>query len=461
MKTKNLYLIALLILGLSVRFFFLNQPMRFDESMTFLEIVNRPSRLFYFHGPNNQVAHTVLVKGAVAIFGPHPAAIRLPAFLAGIAAIPLISVLCRRFGTDHSGILAPLGMAILPYLILFSTNARGYSLLVLLTVLLVILLLKYTERPSMLCCGAVSLVSALGMLTLPSMAFPLAGLYIWTILVLVGRKTRFGEIFFTFALPWPALTLIFTFLLYIPVIRATGGLSPIIHNRFMTPQPWNEFINGIPGHIREVWGIYTRDIPLPAQAAAGLLFLGGIAVSAVRRAWSLLFLFPSLLLGSALVLIVNHRIPFTRTWIFFIPFFLVVADAGFAYFINKASFRLQKALLPALVVLGTFFAGNLALRDAIAYYPDTGFFPEAEAVAMHLKTILEPGDVVHVYDSDEFPLSFYLWYNGLPPALTNIAPDPQKQYYVVHRRNYSIADMEPVPVAKIAGIGQAEIWLGK
>lgn len=455
-----LYLAAVTLLGLIVRAYFLNQPMRFDESMTFLEFIAQPSRFFYYLGPNNQVLHTILVKYSTLIFGPHPAVIRLPAFLAGAAAIPLSYLLCRRLNPGRAGLLAPLGMAVFPYLVLFSTNARGYSLQVLLSIMLALVLKNSESGPRLASSIAISCVAALGLLALPSTLFIVAGLFTWHTLALLTRRVRIGSILSRFALPVTAGTLLLTLLLYLPVFVSTGGVLQVARNQFVTPQSWSEFARELPGHIRMTGTVFGRDLPLPVLCLGLALFAAGLAAAAARRNWSSLLLFPCLVFGSGLILTINHRIPWARTWIFFIPFFLAVADAGFSELLRLLSRRFVSILQAAMIILGAIYVSYLVTRNSIGQYPDTGFFPEAPSVVESLKPLLVDGDVVHVFDTDEYPLSFYLWYNGLPRALTNVAPDAREEYYVVHRRNYSLEDMDmnEESVVKVLSLGEARVF---
>ena len=60
--------------------------MRYDESVSFLIFVKETiSRAFYYPVPNNHVLNTLLEKLSCAVVGTSPVAIRLPAFIAGVA----------------------------------------------------------------------------------------------------------------------------------------------------------------------------------------------------------------------------------------------------------------------------------------------------------------------------------------------------------------------------------------
>ena len=55
------WLLALTLVGLGIRLWFLGQPMRYDEAHTYLAFVfPRNMRLFFYGVPNNHVAHTLM-----------------------------------------------------------------------------------------------------------------------------------------------------------------------------------------------------------------------------------------------------------------------------------------------------------------------------------------------------------------------------------------------------------------
>jgi hypothetical protein len=69
----------------------LSQPMLHDEAYTFIAFASRPFAVAIsdYSLPNNHVFHTILVYLAYHLLGNQPWIIRLPAFVAGVAIIPL------------------------------------------------------------------------------------------------------------------------------------------------------------------------------------------------------------------------------------------------------------------------------------------------------------------------------------------------------------------------------------
>src|SRR5919109_2597730 len=126
------------LIGFCLRIIDLNQSIAYDEAYTFIHFASRPFKhiLADYSAPNNHIFHTILVGFAYRLFGGEPWALRLPAFLAGILMTPAMYITARRFFSPYQSLAAAGLMAVIPLFISYSVNGRGYSLLVLLALLL-------------------------------------------------------------------------------------------------------------------------------------------------------------------------------------------------------------------------------------------------------------------------------------------------------------------------------------
>jgi hypothetical protein len=256
------WVVAVLSFGLIVRSYFLAQPMRYDEAYTYLNFVSDGlAGVFSYPLPNNHVMHTILVKLSVTAFGGHPISIRLPAFFAGILVIPATFCLGRLLIGDRAGRFASALAAVFPFLVLFDTTARGYSMVVLLSLWLAILALRFAAMPSAAAGFLISAVSALGMFTVPSFLFPLAGLWLWIVILLMIGGWPLSRVLLRFALPCGTTTALLGWMLYTPTIIVSNGIHTLITNKFVASLPWAEFLDRLPGHLRHTWIQFGRDVP--------------------------------------------------------------------------------------------------------------------------------------------------------------------------------------------------------
>ena len=135
----TLFLITLIAILIRVNFLF--QPIRYDEAVTFMNFASKPLYigLSSYPVPNNHLFHTFLVHIAYTFLGNSPWVIRLPALIAGILEVPATYLATRVLYNKHAGLLSASFIASSSVLIEFSTNARGYTILILFSLLLLTL----------------------------------------------------------------------------------------------------------------------------------------------------------------------------------------------------------------------------------------------------------------------------------------------------------------------------------
>jgi 4-amino-4-deoxy-L-arabinose transferase-like glycosyltransferase len=172
------------LLGAIPRVIHLFYPMQYDEAYTFMAFARPP--LYYtltdYHLPNNHVFHSVLVHFSTRLWGEDPWAIRLPAFLAGWLLIPAVYLLAETLYNSRVALIAAILVAGWPNLINYSANARGYSLIMLLTLGLFYLGTRVLHEDRLGLWLGMSLLAAIGLFTVPVMAYPLAMLGIWMVM---------------------------------------------------------------------------------------------------------------------------------------------------------------------------------------------------------------------------------------------------------------------------------------
>jgi hypothetical protein len=114
-------------------------------------------RLNRAYGANNHVPHSILVRLTLGAWRlvvrpelrwPDERVARIPAYLAGLAAIAATALLLRRLGFPAAGVFTAWLLAVHPWMIRYISEARGYSLVLLLLLLLLLLiaLLRAFER---------------------------------------------------------------------------------------------------------------------------------------------------------------------------------------------------------------------------------------------------------------------------------------------------------------------------
>jgi uncharacterized membrane protein len=411
-------LLLVSIIAILIRLPYLSQPMRFDESLTFVKYASQPlsTALSTYEEPNNHLFNTFLVHVMSVAFGNHPWVLRLPAFIAGILLIPAIYWTTHSFYSKRAALLAASLAAVSLTLVEYSVNARGYTLIALIFVVelgLAQSLKRQNWRVGWLLFGV---LAAIGFYTIPVMLYPIGIVALWLLFSLLtevkGTQRWTSVLHFTVSL---ALGALLTILLYLPVIR-NEGLRAIVGNEFVEPLPAGEFYQALPRIFQEVATFVNRGYEPFIQI---VLAVGMVTSLLLHRRLShdrfhllvvaLIWLFP--------LLVFQRVIPFDRTWIFLIPLYLMLSAAGLA-----ALLRDNFAFYSSIVVLTVSIGLSLIRSGAVYTSTQTALAPNAEAIALYLIDILEPQDEILAPIPLDAPIQYYLNYHGY-------AGDPVRNEY--------------------------------
>jgi hypothetical protein len=434
--------------------YYLSRPMMYDEAYSFLKYVNGPlPGMFFYPLPNNHVLHTILVKGSVTLFGAHPFTIRLPAFIAGLALVPATFCLARRLLLGRSGYLATLVVALYPFLIHHSTMARGYSLLLVLTLATAYVGLHVVDNPSLTTIGLLAFVASLGMFVMPSMLLGLAGITLWLGSLYYLKTGSVRVVVFGFVAPLALLTVLLSVVLYTPSVIMSNGISTIVANSYVRSTPLPLFLDRLLPHLQSSFQSVTRHVPDIAILAAGLLIVGGFLGTGRQRNWAALLFAPLIVVGSLLMLLLKRSIPFDRTWMYLVPVVLIQADMGMTYLFEKVPRSYQCIIVATLAVGGLVYGVSLLSDDTIAEY---GSFPEAKSIVRRIQVDAEDSINVTALVPADYPTYFYVWYYDLPSS--SGVEENSIEYYVVKRDRYELSDLTDEPADLIFEYGQAALY---
>jgi len=427
-------LLALIFLsGLVLRLAGINDPVSYDEAYTSVAFASRSlwGIVSDYSLPNNHIFHTLCVHVATAILGNHSWSIRIPALLAGLAMILVAYGFAKSVYSRESGLAAVALVAWFPELVRFSSEARGYSLVGLFTLLIFWLGWHVSRQSDTRAWVLLTLCSALGFWTIPIMLFPAGAIYLWLFLEGLAAKPPKDRAYFSSFFLSGLGTAALTGLLYLPVLRISGWRA-LVANGFVQPVEAGEYFSGVLAtRLLDTWTTWTKDVPLLLTLllvlgfALGLVFYRRITVERVPL---------SLVTFGWIALLVVSRRPnaFDRFWSFLIALLLVWAVAG----LIETAKKLRGRMVPfqpdaALVGLAVAF---LVVQTALA----VPSFPERwskmgnpEAAALYFKEILAPGDVVLAGYPNNAPLWYYLDLYGVGATAWQADPNAPRIYFVL------------------------------
>ena len=432
---------AVTAVAVLVRWAPLFQPVRYDEAATWIDYASQPlaKALSDYRFPNNHLFHTLLVHVSAAMFGEAPWALRLPSFVAGVLLVPLVWALGRALYSQSAGLIAAALATTSASLTLYSTNARGYTMLCCLTVAAALVAVRLPRHENLAAWAVLALFSTLGLWTIPIMLYPLAGIALWLWAEARAGDTVIPPSFMGERLRWTTLAmLVGTALLYLPVI-IRSGIALVVGNRFVRPQSRRSFFAELPAFYHDVWSDWTRGWPwwLAALVASGIVVATALRGSRARRSVSLA---GAAIVAATLLLLVNGRIPYVRVWLYLLPLALVAAGGGLVSSWHRAAQlvpwlgapnarRIALGATLALILtggaLGTVSSRVVWLAD------DTGTFPSARATADALLGRARPGDRAIATAPSDLPLAFYLRQRSQGRALLAATPDSAQHIWIV------------------------------
>lgn len=339
-KKEYIILASILLGALIIRLMALKAPMRYDESFTFLYYVSRGYTFIisdYFR-PNNHILHSLLVWWSTFLLGIQPWAIRLPALIAGILTVMATYWAAKILFNRSTAVIASVIVSFSTTMVVYSTNARGYTIVCLLTLLLLVTanwILTNQPKSWIL----FTILGTLGLYTIPIMIYPLGSITLWIFLEkrLEVIKPLLVTIF---------SIIIFTLLLYMPIILISG-VSPFIKiagNQVWAAAGWQEL-------FIDTWGQWSVNYPIWLQILTAIGCIAGLFL--YKDSPFNVPLLLSCLLFCIPVLFIQKNFPPARTWLPFLPIFAITAANGLteiSHFLFKKSLNFAIAIIALIYI---------------------------------------------------------------------------------------------------------------
>jgi len=405
------------VIALAMRLAHVRQVMRHDEAYTYLHYARAPLSvaLSDYTYPNNHLFHTLLVWFSTRLFGPSEVAVRLPAFVFGMLIVPATYRLARRFTDRGASLLAMALAAVWPTLVLYSTNARGYSFIAFVFVVMLLLGDEIVERDTWGRWVALALLFALGMYTAPLMLYAGGAVLVW----IVAEKARRDGIAAARALlpglvASAVLAAVITVLVNVPVVRSTG-LASLVANKYVTALSPRELVAALPEFAGSLKESLALGVPLPLAALLVVCAVAGVVTPDAERGRRVV-LACTVLGWCALVLVATRRPPPGRVLLFLVPLFCVFAGRGIALGVawaaRRTPARVSTACATIALVLAVLFGASVVHRRVVFRTPETGTLADAPAIADYLLGALREGDRIVVMNPSDPPLDYYLLRRG-------------------------------------------------
>jgi len=404
---ERLFVVLLVLAGFGLRLFALGDGLWFDEIDTLTKVLRRPwgELLGVFDSQNHHLLYSLLARlGLDAGFETH-VAIRLPAAVFGALSLGAAYTFARRLTDRIEAGAVALFLFCAYHHVWFSQNARGYTGLLLFTLLGSSAFVDaLTRAPSWRPVLRYGVWMALACLLHATAAIVVAahGL-VWLVLAFGTRRRAAGRF-------WPGWAFVFatsfTLLAYALVL-------PQFVDTLLAPT--------MPGKETEwkdpLWLARETLGSLAASLPGGWLGLGaGLSVGALglvawfRRGWVFvgILLLPAVLTATAIVAL-NHNL-WPRFFFSSAAFLVLVPVRGFGFGAELVLRKSGRAVAIARVVMAALVVGAAATTLPAAFGPKQDFPGALE----HVEAARAPGDVVATVDMAQMPYDLYLRTDWVP-----------------------------------------------
>ena len=419
-------LLGLIAVSIAARVTLLDRPMLHDESYTVEAWASGSvsNMLADYHLPNNHIFHTLLVSIFIKTFGVLPWIARLPAFIAMTLLVPACYGLGRRWYGRMAGFIAAGAAAFVPVFNLYASNARGYALYMLFTVLLFWLAARLVRQNNRIEWILWIVIGALGFWTVPMMLYPFGAVCVWILLAaLLDQRAK--EIYgsslrlIKYLITGGVITIVLVVLEYSPVLYRSGTRL-LFHNSFVEPLSFAEFWPTLfESRLPETWQEFTQGLGgvFPILLAIGII-LSLILQRRISR--YPIHALAALALWVIPLLVLRRPNGWARIWSYLYPLGIIWAAAGWSGILSQVAARVpwltrtQKWLAPAGISLVTIWLMVLGLKWNQVLCPNFHCPTGSEELAVeYLTPRLEPADLIMVKSPSDAPIWFYFRQNGL------------------------------------------------
>jgi hypothetical protein len=422
-------LALIIVAGVALRLLYINQPMRYDEAFSYLFFVRVPlaSTLSDYTVPNQHILNSLLMRLSAHMFGHAPWALRFSAFLFGIAIIPAVFYALRHLVGSRAALLASGFAAVSSPLILYSTNARGYSLVVLLFLCAIWLSASGRLSHSSGAWKALVVISVAGLYTVPIMLYAIGGIWLWhgAQAWLLWRRSADRKLLE--CVTWHAAAAgMLTAMLYAPVMIGTG-LGSLVANDWVTARAPAQFVSELPALLRDLWRGWHAGMPVLLGWLLGAGFFAFLLLGRKQLAHGTVL--AAVAAWCCALLLFTMRAPFPRVFLFLLPLYLAFAVAGILAVAERATVPARLSYLAGYALCA--WCGLSVVKSEAVRRIEGPLFPDAPAVVSYLAQTVREGDGVYARTPADAPIWYYTWRSGLSDSMLRLKYNARSRVLII------------------------------
>jgi len=462
-RSWGLMVWGLVLLGIALRAMHLNDSMAYDEAYTFHNLASQSLvvGIADYTSTNNHLLNTLLMHVSWRMFGDAEWALRLPVFLIGVLFLPLVWIWSSRWLGRPVGTVTLALAAVSPFLITYSTDARGYIMVTAAALALDDAMARFfaTRASRPLAWVQAVLAAALGLCAMPIMLYALVAVGGWVVLRMVLGLTDPVK-FEVEAARSPASlekpgfwvwrvvagALLFCGIvgaMYAPAYVFRGNRA--MRDQILKPIPLAEQPQAQWQSLAGAWDWWTTGFP-PAWT-----WLAGIVLGVLLFRWTRADRVRWLALPVSMIVLhlLGHVAPPPRVYIILLPFVALLAAAGWVTGVSSRGrySRIAAPILAAIVAIG---GTAYDLTHPVLIFPRerASFRSVREAMAaLKVRTATEPGlrhRLIAPLPCD-LPAIFYRDREGIDVEI-NGAPQPGEVVWLLGREGETPEEVLRTPL---------------
>ncbi len=289
-------------------------PIFYDEAWTFLNFSLKSPlvTVSYYPAPNNHVFFSLLTNASHLLPLPEPLGLRLPNLILLPIMFWLALLILRNWFAGHWALLGALLFVVSYPVQLYSVQARGYLLYMMLGALAFYAVYQLAERhkPDRYY-GVFSLICILGLYTIPSFLYVIFSCSVF--FVASVALSRSWDKLRPFVLSGASI-IVGTLLLYAPVFIVSGWQS-VFNNSYVQRQTWATIAAQMHTHLIQTSNWLIAYLPAYGWLALVLLLVSLVVAYITKPPHHTLILLCVVFLVCPVAIMLLHRtVPFERTW---------------------------------------------------------------------------------------------------------------------------------------------------
>jgi len=471
-KTENTFHIILLlimfIVGFLIRVFYINRPVFHDEAKTFYSFISSSwlDAISNYYVPNNHVFHSICARFFYVLLGNEEWVFRIPVFISGVLCSLLIYIFALYYYNKHIALLlTAMNINALP-LVFYSVNARGYIIITLCFLCLLVLIKMIRNKESVILWFLFVLIATVGVWTVPTMVISVILLFIWYLLN--SNILNFTSDVKTISIIG-LICIVSSFIVYSPIIlRCTIGA--LISNQYVQSQTLSSIVLQLPNYIHELWLFVSSGYSTSIELCMILfLLILGIYYHLVDKNHRKIIY--STILLFIVVLFVMRKLPYARTLLFLYPVIWSVIVAGLYMVISTVSHYLKININKSVNFLSMFLfiysSVNCLADDGIIEQSKDQTCQRAEEIIADIKKEFGPNDIIETSSPLAGPIRYYLIKSGIDQAQfywysnnksMNLLSEPDKIYVITRDKRNSLESFGYTTESSIEKYAPPKLW---